>query len=112
MNLLHIYAQYAHHGEAIIAGSPQALIELSTAIDRAIENGTGAVEPGFITNDGEGFEVVVITMPADHWGNAAQMLPVPYTADYARNRSNAKEQYLNQLSVGVQDKVEEEMKQE
>ena len=55
---LHIYGQTDWHAKSYIIGDLTALKALRKAIDAAIESGGGKCES--FTNDGEGYDTVVI----------------------------------------------------
>ena len=78
MKILNIYGQYYWHTEARIMGNREGLLELKTAIERALlkegkafttsdnildNNGDTAL----FASDGEGYEVIV-EMHNDEWG--------------------------------------------
>ena len=83
--LCHIYAQYAHHGEAFIIGNRIALERLKEALDRALNEKEGEAE--LMVNDGEGYSVYVLLNNEEWSSDKWAKLAVPYTADYAKERS-------------------------
>ena len=58
MSHLHIYDQAHPHDDVFVAGNAASLVRLRDAIDRALADGSAA-SPA-MTNDGEGYAVVVI----------------------------------------------------
>jgi len=57
--LLHVLPQSIPHDEAVIVGNLAGLLELKTALDLAIQRGSG-VSRSVFCNDGEGYRVMVI----------------------------------------------------
>lgn len=57
-NILHIFAQYSHHGEARIEGTREGLEALAAAIKHALKYKDATSKPVFV-NDGEGYTVEV-----------------------------------------------------
>lgn len=84
--IVHLYAQYAHHMEAYIMGDEQGLIALRDAINEAICPGKIKSEVEVFCNDGEGYTIYVKLVPDVFHANTNR-LPVPYTADYAQDKS-------------------------
>lgn len=83
-DILHIYGQQAWHDEVNISGGREALTALRDAITSALANSNGmAGQANVFVNDGEGYNVFVYCVTDEE----ANVLPVPYTADYAKHRS-------------------------
>lgn len=80
-NYLHIYAQSDWHAPAHIIGSKLSLTTLRDAINQALESGDGKCES--FTNDGEGFDAVVIRV--DDPKQFVKM-HVPYMLDIAKEK--------------------------
>lgn len=78
-NVLHIYAQEFHHGDAQIVGTRDALIRLRETIDTVLQTTSEhykvTCSAQFYANDGEGYETTVICLP----DFIAHSLPMPYT---------------------------------
>ena len=88
-NLLHIYSQYAHHCDAHIIGTREALTRLRGAIDKVLESG-GTTLLESMVSDGEGFLTFVTLIGHNTAGTDNANLATPYRADYAEeNRENA-----------------------
>lgn len=83
--ILHLYAQYAHHADAFIMGNEEGLIALRDAINEAIYPGKTKSEVEVYCNDGEGYTIYVKVVPEKF--HVDTKLPVPYTADYAQDKS-------------------------
>lgn len=82
--VVHIYGQYAHHMEAIILGNIQGLLELYSAIGKALQTSNGDGETGKVCcNDGEGYDIKIQIVEDE----MIDKLPVPYTADYAQDKT-------------------------
>lgn len=76
--ILHCYAQVQWHDEAWLSGTPDALVMLRDAIDRALNEGAGQCD--LFTGDGEGYTVHVVKMTeADALKQA-----LPYTDEHLR----------------------------
>ena len=84
--IVHIYAQYAHHMDAFVIGNEEGLIALRDAINEAIYPGKVKSEVEVFCNDGEGYTIYVKVVPEIFHGDTDK-LPVPYTADYAQDKS-------------------------
>lgn len=82
--ILHIHGQYAHHTDAYIVGTRDALLALKTAINAALNNDVGSANS--YCSDGEGFSIYVIEISEESMKRAA----VPYSADYAAESSDSK----------------------
>jgi hypothetical protein len=78
--VLHIYSPYAHHDDATIAGTRDALEALRVSLGQVLEGKVGvfAQFPGFFVSDGEGF-CLQIQIASEH---ELERSPLPYTADY------------------------------
>lgn len=77
-NWLHVYAQPHWHEPARIVGTPDALMALRRAIDKAIHAGS-ATEKGFFVCDGEGYEIAISMVSRE----ALNAEPLPYTDEIA-----------------------------
>lgn len=84
--VLHLYGQQHEHDEAYLVGNRAGLLALHAAIEAVLR----ADAPDLVTtaeamtNDGEGFTVVVVREDADWQDPAWRTVAVPYTADSAR----------------------------
>lgn len=82
--IAHIYGQHSFHMEAIILGNEKGLIALRDAINEAIFPGKeSSSEAEVYVNDGEGYTAYVKMVNDTDIDN----LPVPYTADYAQDKT-------------------------
>jgi hypothetical protein len=85
--IIHIYAQYSWHEEAIIWGDRQALERLCLAISEALKLSKSKIEVW--AADGEGYDIYIVKHDDgdenwDSWKNAA----VPYTAEFASEKDD------------------------
>lgn len=78
--IIHIYAQYAHHTEAFIMGNEKALLALKSAIVTALTSPKNKSTLDVYCNDGEGY-TIGIKLVED-----TNILPAPYTAYYAQDK--------------------------
>lgn len=81
MTRLHLYGQAYWHSEAFIVGDRRSLELLRDGIDMALAdtaNGTSLVA-GLMTDDGEGFDLVVAARDVASWR-------LPYTDEPAKDR--------------------------
>lgn len=83
--MTHIYAQSAWHDPAHIFGTRDDLLKLAEAIRDALENGEG--DCGVFAADGEGYQVEFFLCTEEEM----QMLPLPYTEDYAKGSTPEQE---------------------
>lgn len=74
---LHVFAQFTHHADALIAGNKAGLELLADAIAHAIKYGARRSAPVFV-NDGEGYEVEVRRVDESEVDN----LGAPYYSTY------------------------------
>lgn len=78
--ILNIYAQYAHHTEAIVIGNEQGLIALWAALNEILFTGKEKAKTDVFCSDGEGYTII-----AEKKSDCNNLL-VPYTAEYAKER--------------------------
>lgn len=79
--IVHIYEQYAPHTDVFIMGDRYGLESLRDAITKVIEKVDQHTIDVFC-NDGEGYTIKIKVV------SDTNILPVPYTAEYARETSN------------------------
>jgi len=89
--VLHVYSQYSFHDEAVIIGNLKGLKILHETIGKVIENNSHLEFGEGMTNDGEGYDIIVIKEEDE---DILNRLAVPYSAEYAaENRENAIDPY-------------------
>lgn len=87
--LLHVYGQAAWHDDVYIVGNRQALLALKRAIEDALTGQKGVLNA--MTNDGEGYSVIVLNLPNGQGNQVWVELAVPYSEEMAKeSRENAK----------------------
>ena len=86
-SIVHIYAQYAPHSDAIILSNEEGLVALRKAIDIAISSkGTYSPKVFVFCNDGEGYSIKIGCIEDE---KTLDSIPVPYTAEgFLSNPSN------------------------
>ena len=88
--LLHVYGQYSQHDTVYITGNRAALRQLAGILSQVSLSDTGTkLETGFMTADGEGYDVHILledsSWQADYWAK----LGLPYTGiNYEDSRPN------------------------
>lgn len=82
---IHIYAQSQWHDEAYIVGNHSALRTLRDAIDKALLSGNGMAEVQTFAEDGEGYDIHVMSVPEE----TLHKLAVPYTSEMAAEKNDA-----------------------
>lgn len=76
---LHVYPQYAYHGELRIVGNASALRALAAALLSAAD--TGKAQTKGITKDGEGYSIDIERTNT----TGLNYTSLPYTAEWARD---------------------------
>ena len=79
MKEVHIFAQGAWHEEAYIVGEKESLKLLRDTLTRAIDAEDGMSSQELSTNDGEGYDVHVVSLSKE----AMNKMGLPYTAEVA-----------------------------
>lgn len=81
MSKLHIHGQDYYHEPAFIVGTPESLVALKKAIDRALQK-EAAISNTF-ASDGEGYSLVVIKVEDTdkYWDNPL----LPYSDEMCKN---------------------------
>lgn len=85
MKYLHVYASPYQHESPYIVGTTEALFVLRDAISAAIVNKTSITVDDLLTNDGEGYSIVVKVLEEEKF--LQLMLPYPNDKDFDWSKS-------------------------
>ena len=82
-SIVHIYGQHSWHTNAIILGNRKGIMALRNAINIALDKTEGRGAQRVYINDGEGYNIEIQIVE----NKEIDKIHVPYTADYAQDRS-------------------------